>query len=232
MKYNARQLNLFLDSSNLTEVKKCLNAGIIQGVTTNPTIMKSQGLKPGAENLKQSCIEIANLIKPYPLSIELLTNNPEAMIEEAQAFSSWAENINIKVPIHGVDGGMDNLEVIHQLHDQFKIKVNATAIMSAQQALLAAYAGAQYVSIFCGRIKNMGHVAENELEKARKLLNGAATQTRIIACSVREIANITEWLIAGADIVTVPFNFLKQAPDHPYSKETVKMFLEDAKNWL
>lgn len=229
---STQPLNLFLDSSDLTEVKKCLSAGIIQGVTTNPTIMKSQGLKSGVENLKQSCIEIANLIKPYPLSIELLTNNSEAMIEQAQEFSSWAANINIKIPIHGVDGGMGNLEVIHRLHDEFKIKINATAIMSAQQALLAAYAGAEYTSIFCGRIKNMGHVAENELEKARKLINGAATQTRIIACSVREISNITEWLMAGADIVTVPFNFLKQAQDHPYSKETVKMFLEDAKNWL
>jgi transaldolase len=120
------------------------------------------------------------------------------------------------------------MEVIHDLETKYNVRVNVTAMMSAQQCLLAAMAGASYVSIFCGRVNNMGYNACDELSKLRNVLDQFEMKSQIIAASTREILNVIEWLEAGAHIVTVQPNLLEGMIVHPYSKETVKMFLDDA----
>ena len=219
---------IFLDTGNVEEVKKYMDMGLIRGVTTNPTILVKCGVTGGLEGIKKTSIEIAKLIAPYPLSVEVTNNDPKGMIKQAKEFSKWADNIVIKVPIHGPNGELDNLKVIHELETKHDVRVNATAMMSAQQCFLAAMAGATYVSIFCGRVNNMGYNCVEELRKLRQLLDEFKLKSQIIGASIREILNIVEWLGAGAHIVTVLPDVLNGAIVHPYSKETVKQFLDDA----
>ncbi len=219
---------IFLDSSKLEEIKKYHAMGIIRGVTTNPSILLKEGVTGGLAGVKARTIEIAKLLAPYPVSVEVTSNDPKEMLSQAKDIATWAKNINVKITIHGPNGELDNLAVIHELETKHAIRVNVTAMMSAQQCFLAALAGATYVSIFCGRINNMGYESSNEVTILRDLLDNNDLKAQIIAASTREILNVTQWLSAGAHIVTVVPQFMDGMIVHPYSKETVKMFLDDA----
>ena len=220
---------IFLDTGKIEEIEKFMKMGIIRGVTTNPTILLKSGVSGGKEAIKKRSIEIANLIKPYPLSVEVTTNDPQAMIIQAREFSQWADNINVKITVHGPNGEIENFEVVHALETKYDIRVNMTAMMSAQQCVLGALAGASYVSLFGGRVNNMGYNCIEEIRKARKVIDDQKLKTQIIIGSTREVLNVIEWLEAGAHIVTVVPEFLKGMIIHPYSKETVQMFLDDAR---
>lgn len=222
-------MSIFLDSSSISEIKKYHNMGIIRGVTTNPTIMVKDGVKGGMEGIKKRSIEIAKLVDPLPVSVEVMTNDKQGMIDQAIEFSRWADNINVKITIHGPNGELDNLEVIHELETKHDVRINTTAMMSAQQCFLAALAGSTYVSIFGGRVNNMGYNCIDEIMKLRSLLDMHDLNSEIIVGSTREILNIVEWLEAGAHIVTVTPKLVEGMIVHPYSKETVQMFLGDAK---
>ncbi len=222
---------IFLDTGKIDVIKKYHLMGIIRGVTTNPTIMVQDGITGGFEGVKKQSIKIANLIHPYPLSIEVTNNDPKDMIRQGIEFSKWADNINVKITIHGPNGELDNLQVIHELEKKHNVRINATAMMSAQQCFLAAMAGATYVSIFGGRVNNMGYDARSEITRLRDLLDDFELPAKIIVGSTREVVNIIEWLEAGAHIVTVIPKFIDGMIVHPYSKETVQMFLKDATNF-
>lgn len=218
---------IFLDTGNLDQIKKFRAMGIINGVTTNPTILVKDGVKGGMEGVKKHCIEIARLVDPLPVSVEVTNNDPEGMKGQALEFSKWAKNINVKIPIHGPNGELDNLKLIHEMETKHNVRINVTAMMSAQQCLLAARAGATYVSIFAGRINDMGYDARTEIVKLRKVLDLFKLPSQIIAGSCREALNIIEWLEAGAHIVTAGPQFVEKMIVHPYSKETVQQFVKD-----
>jgi transaldolase len=219
---------IFLDSGKIEEVEKYMRMGIIRGVTTNPTILLKDGVLGGVKGVKKRSIEIAKLIHPYPLSVEVTTNDKKSMVEQAREFSQWADNIVVKITIHGPNGELENMEVIHELQNKYNVRINVTAMMSAQQCVLAGLAGAAYVSIFGGRVNNMGYNTCDEIKKLRKVLDDFGLKAKIIVGSTREILNVIEWLIAGAHIVTVVPNLLEGMIVHPYSKETIQMFLNDA----
>lgn len=222
-------MTIFLDTGDIKQIEQFFDMGLIRGVTTNPTILVKCGLKGGNEALKKCTIDIAELISPYPLSVEVTTNNYDQMISQSVEYSGWAENINVKITIHGPNGELDNLKVINQLENKHDIRINATAIMSAQQCLMASLAGATYVSLFGGRVNNMGYNCCEEIRKTRNLIDQHSLHSKLIIGSIREGLNVVEWLNAGADIITVTPDILKGLIVHPYSKETVQMFLEDAK---
>jgi len=222
-------MSIFLDSSKISEIKKYHKMGIIRGVTTNPTIMLKDGVTGGMQGIKKQSIEIAKLIDPYPVSVEVMTNDKDGMIQQAKEFSKWAKNINVKITIHGPNGELDNLEVVHELETKHNVRINTTAMMSAQQCYLAAMAGSTYVSIFGGRVNNMGFNCCGEITKLRNLLDDFGLKSKIIVGSTREVLNIVEWLEAGAHIVTTTPKLVEGMIIHPYSKETVQMFLNDAK---
>ena len=203
--------------------------GIIRGVTTNPTILRKEGLTGGMKSLKKTVVEIARAINPYPVSVSVTTNRRDDMIAQAKEFSGWAENINVKIPVHGPGGELENLEVVHILEKRSDIRVNVTAMMSAQQCFLAALAGATYVSLFGGRVNDMGYNCIDEIAKLRNLIDEFDLEAKIVLGSTREVLNITEWLEAGADVVTVTPELLRKMLVHPYTKETVRMFLDDAR---
>jgi transaldolase len=220
-------MSIFLDSSKLNEIETFHKMGIIRGVTTNPTIMLKDGRVGGLAGIEERAKAIARLVAPLPVSVEVITNQRDEMLTQAKKFSSLADNINIKVTIHGPQGELENLEVIHELETVHDIRVNVTAMMSAQQCLLAALAGATYVSIFGGRVNNMGYNACEEISKLRTVLTTTSLKSQIIVGSTREVLNVIEWLEAGAHIVTVVPSLLRGMIVHPYSKETVQMFLRD-----
>ena len=224
------KMPIFLDTGDTQEIARFMRMGLVRGVTTNPTILAKSGIKGGIAAIKKRAIEIAGLVCPYPVSVELIHNDPSQMIDQAREFSQWGTNINVKVPIHGPHGELDNLEVIHTLEAKYGIPINVTAMMSAQQGFLAALAGATFVSLFGGRINNMGYNCTDEIQKLRRLLNEHGLKARIIVGSTREILNVIEWLSAGAHIVTVTPALLNGMLVHPYSKETVQMFLKDAES--
>lgn len=218
---------IFLDSSNLNEIERFHRMGIIRGVTTNPTIMVKEGLTGGMVGVEARAKAIATLVAPLPVSVEVTTNDPHKMRDQARTFAAWADNINVKVTIHGPQGELENVEVIHELETVHGIRVNVTAMMSAQQCFLAALAGATYVSLFGGRVNNMGYNACGEIVKLRRVLDAFALKGQIIVGSTREVLNVIEWLEAGAHIVTVVPDLLQGMLVHPFSKETVQMFLRD-----
>ncbi len=219
---------IFLDTGKIEEIEKYLRLGVIRGVTTNPTILVKSGVTGGKEGIKRRSVEIARLIAPLPLSVEVISNDPQIMLEQAQEFSGWAENINVKIPIHGPKGELHYLELAHHLEKALNIRVNVTAMMSAQQCFLAALSGVTYVSLFGGRVNNMGYNCVDEIRKLRDLLERFDLQSKIIVGSTREVLNVIEWLAAGAHIVTATPNLLEGMLVHPFSKETVEMFLKDA----
>ena len=219
---------IFLDTGKISDIEKYLKMGIIRGVTTNPTILLKEGITGGMKGIKDRTIKIAELIDPYPLSVEVTTNDREGMFRQAKDIARWAKNIVVKITIHGPKGELDNLEVVHELETKHDIRINVTAMMSAQQCFLAAVAGASYVSLLGGRVNNMGYNVIEDIKCLRSLLDTYKLKAQIILASTREVLNVIEWLRAGAHIVTVVPSFLDGMIIHPYSKETVQMFLDDA----
>jgi transaldolase len=219
---------ILLDTGNLKEIEKYLNMGIIRGVTTNPTILLKDGVTGGLAGVKTRSIAIAKMIDPLPLSVEVTTNDPPKMIEQAKELAALAQNIIVKITVHGPNGELENLQVAHQLEHKYNIRVNVTAMMNAQQGVLGAMTGATYVSLFGGRVNNMGYNVCEEITKLRQALDDFNFKAQIIIGSTREVLNIIEWLNAGAHFVTVTPNLLQGMIVHPYTKETVQMFLADA----
>jgi len=219
---------IFIDSSNPKEIEKYHRMGIIRGVTTNPTIMLKEGVTGGISGIRQRSREIAKMVAPLPVSVEVTTNDPRVAVEQALEFKSWADNMVVKVTVHGPCGELSNMEVIHDLETVHNVRVNVTAMMSAQQCFLAALAGATYVSIFGGRVNNMGYDCRQEISRLRRVLDQCGLKSQIIVASTREVLNVIEWLDAGAHIVTVVPALLEGMLVHPYTKETVQMFLRDA----
>lgn len=220
---------IFVDTGDIREVEKYLRMGVLRGVTTNPSILLKDGVTGGIGAIKKRAVGIAKMIDPYPFSLEVTSNEKEEMLTQARDFATWADNMVVKITIHGPNGELDNLEVIHTLETEYDIRVNVTAMMSAQQCFLAAMAGATYVSLFCGRVNNMGYNCIEEVKKTRHLLDRYDLKAQIIAASTREVLNVVEWIAAGSHIVTVIPKFLEGMIVHPYSKETVQQFLRDAR---
>tara|TARA_Y100000310_G_scaffold331175_1_gene404269 strand:- start:364 stop:1047 length:684 start_codon:yes stop_codon:yes gene_type:complete len=223
---------IFLDTANVDEIRKYHEMGIIRGVTTNPTILSKEGITGGMLGLRKRLIEIAKLISPLPLFVEVTTNDIDRMREQALDFAKWTDNINVKMAIHGPEGELENLRVIHELETKHDVRINVTAMMSAQQCFLATMAGATYVSIFGGRVNNMGYNVCGEISRLRRLLDSFDLKSNIIVGSTREVLNVVEWLNAGAHIVTVTPDLIQGMLVHPYSKETIQMFLRDGQNIL
>lgn len=212
-------MKLFLDTSDVEIVKRWLDTGAVAGVTTNPAIMLKN-------HNWHCCGKLVELCKPLPVSLEVLSETPSEMIAEAIKLRQLGDNVVVKVPVHGRNGE-SYLGIVRALVSE-GVKVNVTAMMNAQQCLLAALAGARYASIFAGRIADMGYNACEEILRAHALLGSADLKCEIIAASVRESRNVVDWLLAGADVVTVTPETFDKLLVHPYTKETVDMFMKAA----
>ena len=212
-------MKLFIDSANLEDIEAAFTRGVVRGVTTNPTIMaKDQG----------SIEDIIRLLRRYgdsiPLSVEVTETDVDAMYNQAHLFERTYGYIGlvVKVPI-----GWNELQEVRLLR-QGGVKVNVTACMSYNQAIMAANAGATYVSLFWGRIRDTGQDAATVVRQVRETFDRWKCPTEIIVGSIRQMIDVNEAIQAGADIVTVPPKFLPLLCQHPKTDEAVSQFLRDA----
>jgi len=222
-------MKIFVDSANLNEIEDALKRGFAGGVTTNPSILA----KEKRIDFKLHLSKIVALLERYdvtiPLSIEVFSTNPQEMIRQAyelvEEFGRY-EGLNIKVPI-----GWGELGVIHELKAR-GVKINCTCCMSFNQAIMAASAGADFVSLFYGRIRDVGYDAFSVVKRVHQVFRESAITTQIIVGSIRHIYDINDALLAGADIVTVPPKFFQAMVSHPKTDEAVRQFVTDFSSWI
>lgn len=219
-------MKIFIDSANLKEIEKWLNYGIADGVTTNPSIM----FKDGLYNIEEGVKKIAKLIDPRPLSAEVTTNDLKEMGEQAKWLASLAHNVVVKIPVEN-EFGVPTYGVIKQLENT-GVKVNATAILSFGQIMLAAKADATYVSLFAGRIDDEGGNSAEVIADTVDWLERWDFKSKLIIGSIRTVGDITRAAVAGAHIVTVPPQQLDKMADHKFTRETVRQFIADAQSAL
>ena len=213
-------MELFIDTANLDEIREIARWGVIAGVTTNPKIFsqeKNTDLKTRVEEILQ--------VVPGPLSVEVTTNDPDEMIVDAQKFASWSEHIVVKVPM--APAGLEAVRILKSKG----IKTNVTAIMTVNQAMLAALAGATYGSIFYSRIDDIGHDGLEVIRQSAALYKQNGFKTKIIVGSIRMMTQITNAAMAGADVITVPYKFLSQLAYHPQTERTINEFLTAWENF-
>lgn len=217
---------IFVDGGSVADIAAFHAAGIIRGVTSNPSILQKFGLFQETE-ITRWARDVAAAIDPLPLSLQVSAQNPQGMLHEALLFGSWATNIVVKIPIDDGRGSLEYLQVIHELRAIHHLQVNVTAVMSPQQCMMAAAAGANYISLFAGRINDMGHRAQEDIRAARSLVDLVDPRVRLIACSVREVSNAVDWLLAGAHVVTLSPTVLMGLVKHPYTGPTVRDLLKE-----
>jgi transaldolase len=215
-------MQIFIDTADVKQIETWLGQGIVDGATTNPSIM----FKDGIADIEAGALRIYKLLGDRPLSVEVTSNHHETMLEQGRLFATWARNIVIKIPIVN-EFGESCLGVIHRL-TQEGIAVNATAILSFNQAILAAKAGAAYVSIFAGRVADEGNDPAVVIRNVRSWLDEWKFPSRIIVGSIRTVMDIQNAALAGAHVITIPPQFLPKMVDHRYTRETVRQFNEDA----
>jgi len=219
-------MEIFIDSASIAEIEKWMEMGVIDGVTTNPSIMFKDGVYDNEAGSK----EIAALMEPKPVCVEVTTNDLNEMITQAQRFASWAPNIVVKIPQITQDG-IPCYSVIRQLESE-GIKVNATVALSLGQVILAAKAGVTYISIFAGRVADEGGNAVEVIKNSVDWLERWKYNSKVIVGSIRSVGDVLSAAMAGAHIITIPPQFLDKMADHKYTRETVRQFVNDAKKSL
>ncbi len=208
-------MQIFLDTASVSEIKQGLAYGVINGVTTNPSLIAKEN-RPFIPLIK----EIAALV-PGPVSVEVTALTPEEMIRQAREYAAIAGNVVIKVPIN-----LEGLQVVKTLAQE-RIKTNVTLIFSSVQALLAAKAGAAYVSPFVGRIDDVGGNGMELVEEIVTLFGNYDLETRVIVASIRHPLHVAQAARLGADVATLPFKTLSQLLQHPLTDLGMKQFLKD-----
>jgi transaldolase len=219
-------MQIFVDSADINQIETWLAQGVVDGATTNPSIM----FKDGVTDLHAGALRLSKLLGDRPLSVEVTSNDQQTMLEQGRVLATWARNIVIKIPIVN-EFGESCLGVIHRL-SQEGIAVNATAILSFNQAILASKAGATYVSIFAGRLADEGNDPSVTIRNVRQWLDDWSISARIIVGSIRTVMDIQNAALAGAHIITIPPQFLPKMADHRYTRETVRQFMQDAEKTI
>lgn len=219
-------MQIFLDTADLNEIRRWQAYSILDGVTTNPSIM----LKDGGYDMEARAKEICQLVHPCPVSVEVTTNDHAEMVAQGESFAAWADNVVVKIPVIN-ESGEPSLDVVRTLVEK-GIKVNMTACLSFGQVVLGAKAGATYISIFGGRVADEGHDAAGVIRNAVEWLSRWGYPSKIIVGSIRTTMDIQEAVMAGAHIITTPPKFLEKFIDHHYSRATVQGFNEDARKAL
>ncbi len=212
-------MKIFLDTANIDEIRKALDIGLLDGVTTNPTLISKEAHRGTFKEIVEKILKEV----PGPVSLEVTSLNYELMIKEAEELASLGKNTVIKIPLT-----MDGLKAIKTLTKK-GIKTNATLVFNGNQGLLAAKAGATYVSPFVGRLDDIGEYGMSVVEDLKKIFTNYGYRTEIIVASVRHPIHVYEAALIGADIVTMPYQVLEKLVSHPKTDEGIQRFLEDWK---
>ena len=211
-------MRIFLDTANIDQIKQAARLGIVSGVTTNPTLVAREQTADYETVVKTICSIISG-----PVSVEVLAEDADSMIAEAQTKASWAPNVNIKIPVTAA-----GLQATSALSKQ-NIAVNMTLCFSVNQALLAALAGATYVSSFVGRLDDAGHDGMQLVQDIVEVFEIHQLPTQVIAASIRHPLHCVVAAKTGAHIATVPYSVLMQMIQHPLTDVGIQRFLADWK---
>jgi transaldolase len=210
-------MQFFLDTANLDQIKEAVSWGIIDGVTTNPSLVSKENMK-FEELVKEICRTV-----PGPVSVESVSTKAEEIIVEARELAALADNVVVKIPIC-----LEGLKAIKALSNE-GIDVNTTLIFSPSQALLAAKAGARYVSPFIGRLDDISHDGLDLVDQILTIYNNYGIGTEVIVASIRHPLHVVEAALMGADIATMPFSSLEKLVKHPLTDIGMEKFLSDWK---
>ena len=208
-------MQIYLDTANLEEIRTANEWGVLEGVTTNPSLVSKES-QDFYELVKEIC-EVVN----GPVSAEVISLESDKMVEEARHLSSLHPNVVVKIPMT-----LEGLKAVHTLEQQ-NIKTNVTLIFSVNQALLAAKAGASYISPFLGRLDDIGENGVGLVEDLVEVLDLYSFKTQVISASIRHPQHVVEVARAGTHIATLPFKVLQQMFAHPLTDIGIKRFLED-----
>jgi len=234
-------MRLFLDTAKIEEIRQAVSWGVIHGFTTNPSLMQ----RAGTSNLKQVSIEICELVQG-PVSAEVVSTDAEGMLREAREIATWHEHIVIKIPVtaEGLKAinpmrhwWVDSSGLLHTDPDDdpldsenqfaWPVRVNATLVFSAAQGLLAALAGAAFVSPFVGRLDDGGLDGMEVVSELVEIFDTYGIGTDVLAASLRHPQHVIQAALAGADIATMPFSVLQKMVQHPYTEVGLRAFLDD-----
>jgi transaldolase len=208
-------MKLFLDTADINEIKEAHSWGILDGVTTNPSLVAREG-----RDFHEALRDICDVVKG-PISAEVLSLEAEEMIAEGRGLAKIADNIVVKIPI--VKEGLKAIKAL----SADGIRVNTTLIFSSPQALLAARAGAAYVSPFLGRLDDIGHDGMQLVRELREIFDNYGFRCEILAASIRHPVHVVEAARAGADVATIPFKVLEALLNHPLTDIGLQKFLKD-----
>ncbi len=208
-------MKLFIDTANIAEIRECVDQGIIDGVTTNPSLVAKSGRK-----FKDVLVEICQVVKG-PVSAEVVSTKADDMMKEAYDYAKIAPNIVIKLPLIA-----EGLKAVKRCSNE-GIKTNVTLCFSPIQALLAAKAGATYISPFVGRLDDIAHNGMDLIRQIVTIYKNYGLKTEVLVASVRHPLHMVEAALCGAHVATVPYNVLQQLLKHPLTDSGLKKFLED-----
>jgi transaldolase len=211
-------MKFFIDTANTEEIKEANAMGMVDGVTTNPSLIAKEG-----RDFKEIITEICGIVDG-PISAEVISLDTEGMVREARDLAKIHDNIVIKIPMT-----VDGLKAVRRLSAD-KIKTNVTLIFSPLQALMAAKAGATYVSPFVGRLDDLSQDGMVLVEQIVDIYSNYAFQTEVIVASIRNPLHVLDSALIGADIATIPFGVLKKLASHVLTDKGIKAFLDDWKN--
>jgi transaldolase len=210
-------MQFFIDTADIEEIREAKRMGVLDGVTTNPSLIAKTGR--GFETVvREICREVDG-----PISVEMVSTQAEAMIEEARGLAAMHENIVVKIPII-----LDGLKALSSLKAE-GIRTNCTLVFSPLQALLAAKAGATYVSPFVGRLDDISQSGMEIVEKIIQIYDQYGFETQVLVASVRSPMHVLEAALMGADVVTIPFQVLSRLTHHPLTDIGLETFLRDWK---
>jgi len=211
-------MKFFIDTANPGEIRKAFEMGVIDGVTTNPTLISKEN-----KDFKSLVHEICEIIQDLPISLEVLGLTSSEMIEEARNLAKIGENIVVKIPMTA-----EGLKAIKRLIPE-GIKTNTTLVFSPTQALLAAKAGTTYVSPFIGRLDDISQTGMELVEQILTIFDNYEYESQVIVSSVRHPVHVLEAALVGADVATIPYKVIEQLVRHPLTDMGIERFLEDWK---
>ena len=215
-------MNFFIDTANLDQIKEAQSLGILDGVTTNPSLMAKEGIK-GEKNITKHYKDICNIVSG-DVSAEVISVDYKGIIKEGESLAKLHKQIVIKVPM--IEEG---IKAIRYFSDK-GLKTNCTLVFSAGQALLAAKAGATYVSPFIGRLDDISTDGLNLIGEIRDIYDNYGFKTQILAASIRHTMHIIDCAKLGADVITSPLSAIKGLMKHPLTDIGLEKFLSDYKN--
>jgi len=210
-------MKFFIDTANLEEIRKAKELGLLDGVTTNPSLVSKEG-----REFKPLIKEICDIVDG-PVSAEVVSTDADGMVKEARELSKLADNIVVKIPL--VKEGLKAVKIL----SVEGVKVNVTLCFSAVQALMAAKAGATYISPFVGRLDDIGHIGMEIVEQILSIYENYGYDTEVIVASIRNPLHVLDAALMGADIATIPFKVMEQLIRHPLTDIGLERFLADWK---